>query len=58
MRSKPTLITARVALTDSKAAVAGVMLEFSFAKFTILMATFNDERAASRRFGGWNMTET
>jgi len=32
-------------LTEQKTALAGVMLETSFARFVASIATFNDERA-------------
>jgi len=40
--------------TVPKAAVAGVTVEASFATFTTLIATFNEERAPSRCLGGWD----
>jgi len=39
----------RTTLTEPKTALAGVMLEISFARLMASMATFNDERAPSRR---------
>jgi hypothetical protein len=38
---------ARIALTEPKTALAGVMLAISFARFIASMATFNDERETS-----------
>ena len=38
-----------------KAALAGVMLEISFARFRVSMATFSEERALSRPFGRWDL---
>ena len=38
-------------LTEPKAALAGVMLETSFARFRVSIAAFNEERELSRRFG-------
>jgi len=49
-RGERTLIIVRRTLTEPKTALAGVMLDTSFARFTASMATFNDERASSRRF--------
>ena len=40
-------------LTDPKTALAGVMLEISFARFIASMAMFNEEMVPSRPFGGW-----
>jgi len=45
------LIIVRRILTEPKAALAGVTLETSFARFTASMATFNEERIPSRSFG-------
>jgi len=41
-------------VTVPKAALAGVMSETSFARFTMSMATFNEERAPSRFLGCWD----
>jgi len=38
-------------LTEPKAALAGVMIETSFARFKVSMATFNEERTLFRRCG-------
>ena len=43
----------RVTLTEPKTVLTDGMSEASFARFTLLMATFNKERVASRRFGRW-----
>jgi len=45
VRREPTVI---------KAALAGVMLETSFARFRTSMATFSEERTPFRPFGRWN----
>ena len=47
---KCTLIIVRTMLTEPKTALAGVMLEASFARFRASIDTFNMERASSRRF--------
>ena len=39
--------------TKTKAAVAGVILETSFARFMASMAIFNNERTPSRPFHRW-----
>lgn len=44
----------RMTLMELEAALAGVMLNASFATFTASMAAFKEERAASRRFCRWN----
>jgi hypothetical protein len=49
MGRKLTLIIARITLTEPKTALAGVMLETSFARFMASIAMFNDERVTSRR---------
>ena len=49
-RRKLTLIITRRMLTEQKTALAGVILETSFARFMASMAAFNDEKALSRRF--------
>lgn len=41
-------------LAEPKIALAGVMLETSFARFTVSMAAFSKERASSRRFVRWD----
>ena len=46
---KPTLIIVRRTLTEPNAALAGVMLEISFARSMASMAAFNDERTPSSR---------
>ena len=51
MRKNSTLIIVSRTLTDPKTALAGVMLETSFARFMASMAVFSDEIASSRRFG-------
>jgi len=38
-----------------KAALAGVMLEASFARLRKSMATFSEERALPRPFGRWDL---
>ena len=45
----------RRALTVPKAALAGVMLEISFARFRASMATFSEETTPSRPFGRRNL---
>jgi len=50
-REEPTLIVVRMTPTVPKAALAGVMLNTSFAIFMASMAAFNEERVASGRFG-------
>jgi len=40
-----------------KAALAGVMSEASFARFTMSMATFNEERTPSRFLGCWDLVD-
>ena len=42
-------------LTEPKTALAGVMLETSFARFSVSMATFSEERAPSRPLCRWNL---
>ena len=42
-------------LTVPKVALAGVTSETSFARFTMSMATFNEERAPSRFLGCWDL---
>jgi len=42
-------------LTDPKTALAGVMLEISFARFMASIAMFNEERVPSRPFGRWDL---
>jgi len=54
MGRRPTLIMVRITLTEAKAALAGVPPITSFAIFMASIATFNVERATSRRFGGWD----
>ena len=49
-RRKRTLIIVRRILTDPKTALAGVMLETSFARFMASMARFNEESVPSRPF--------
>lgn len=48
---EPTLIIVSIMLTEPKTAFAGVMLETSFARFKVSMATFSEESTLSRRFG-------
>ena len=48
---KRTLTIVSRMLTDPKTALAGVILETSFARFMASMAIFNEERAPSRPFG-------
>ena len=54
-RKKRVLIIARRTLTEPKAALAGVMLDISFARFKASMATFNGEIVPSRSFGRWDL---
>jgi len=42
-------------LTVPKTALAGVMLETSFARFRASIAMFSEERAPSRPFGCWDL---
>jgi hypothetical protein len=56
-----TLIIARITPTEPKTALAGVILESSFARFKASMAAFNDEIVLSRPLGRWDsasMVET
>ena len=46
-----TRIMVRSMLTEPKTAVAGVILEISFARFSPSMATLREERIPSRPFG-------
>ena len=46
-----TLIIARTTLTEPKTALAGVMLESSFARFKVSMVAFKAEIALSRPLG-------
>ena len=46
-----TLIVARITLTEPKTALAGVILESSFARFKASMVTFNAEIVLSRPLG-------
>ena len=58
---KRTLIIVSRTPTEPKTALAGVILETSFARFTASIAIFNKERASSRRFCRWesaSMVET
>ena len=48
-----TLIMVRTTLTEAKAAFAGVPSNMSFMTFRASIATFNEERATSRRSGCW-----
>ena len=48
-----TLAIVRRILTEPKTALAGVILETSFARFMASMAMFNEERVPSRPFGRW-----
>ena len=55
------MIIVRIALTEPKTALAGVILESSFARFKASMATFNAEIMLSRPLGRWgsaSMVET
>ena len=47
---RPTLIIVRITLKESKAALAGVTLQISFAIFDTLMATLSEEMIESVRF--------
>ena len=49
------MIIVRRMVTEPKTALAGVMLETSFARFRVSMATFSKERAPSRPFGRWDL---
>jgi len=50
-KGERTLTMVRTTLTEPKTALAGVMLEISFARFMASMAAFNGEIAPSRRSG-------
>jgi len=52
-RREHTRIIVRRTLTVPKTALAGVMLETSFARFKASMAIFSEERTPSRPFGRW-----
>ena len=52
---KRTLTIVRRILTDPNTALAGVILETSFARFMASMAMFNEEMAPSRPFGRWGL---
>ena len=61
IRRRLTLIIVRITLTDPKAALAGVILESSFARFMASIAAFNVEIMPSRPLGRWgsaSMVET
>jgi len=49
------LTIVRRILTDPKTALAGVMLETSFARFMASMAMFNEVRVPSRLLGRWGL---
>jgi len=53
MRKRPTLIMVRMTPTEAKATLAGVPSIASFKTFMTSIVAFNEERATSRRFGGW-----
>ena len=55
-RRKPTLTITRTTLTEPKTALAGVMLETSFARFKASMAALNAEVAPSRSLGRWDVS--
>jgi len=42
-------------LTDPKTALAGVIVETSFARFMTSIAIFKEERVPSRPFDGWGL---
>jgi hypothetical protein len=42
-------------LTEPKTALAGVILEISFARFSASMVTFSAERTPFRRFCRWEL---
>ena len=52
-RKKRTPIIVKITATEPKTALAGVMLEISFARFEASMSTFKAERTPSRSFGRW-----
>ena len=52
-RGKPTLIIARRMLAEPKTALAGVILETSFARFKASITTFNAETVPSCSLGCW-----
>ena len=49
------MIIVRITLTEPKTALAGVILEISFARFKASMAIFNAEIAPSRPLGRWDL---
>lgn len=51
MKETGTLIIVKRRLTEPKTALAGVMLETSFARFMVSMAVFSEEIAPSRGLG-------
>ena len=55
MRRRLTLIMARRILAEPKTALAGVILEASFARFKASMRTFNAEMVPSRSLGCWGL---
>ena len=48
------MIVARITLTEPKTALAGVILEISFARFKASMAVFNIRIAPSCPLGRWD----
>ena len=52
---KRTLIIVRRTLTEPKTAFAGVILEISFARFMVSIATFNEESVPPRPFCCWGL---
>ena len=48
------MIIVRITLTEPKTALAGVMLEASFARFKASMAVFNTETTPSCSLGRWD----
>jgi len=55
-RRKLTRIIVRRTPTEPNTALAGVMLESSFARFKPSMATSSEERTPSRPFGRWDLS--
>ena len=42
-------------MTEPKTALAGVILDISFARLVASMATFSEERTLPRPFGRWDL---
>lgn len=50
-----TLIVSRREPTEPKAALAGVMVDLSFARFRVSMGTFSFEKVSPCSFGRWDV---